>query len=344
MTPAQESPRTSVPLSTFPSPATVSDLRSESEIIVRDDIGTLPRIISLKGPLPSDRLVQTPDGLIMVQPIDLPTFQPVRRMRHGTVLAFRREECIEQGMVGLNRPNLKDMEPASRRMQEFIFRVEFQALESLFTSVFQGEMNFYDASGISFSTRSVYRFDSAKFQVLMAQLYFRRGLASEGFRVKGKPLPAFPVIGTDGDIEQWYSENDSQIVGVCFWVELEHFLVQLDKEYDFSRVLPRGFLIPPEQTPAQQQQQSQIGIDTAGATLSFGSHRDSPPHLLSGGELIMAPIGTAHVAASDHDTSAMSRTIQAPVQSDVRPNVHFLQFTFKKGWEEQIVSFKVAPT
>ncbi|KAJ6543247.1 hypothetical protein DFH09DRAFT_1088943 [Mycena vulgaris] len=122
------------------------------------------------GPLDADRLVATPEGLIMPQNIVIPTFQSVRRMRQGGALALRREACIEKGMAGLSRPSLRGLGPASRRMQDIVFKVEFQALEALFTRVSRGEMHFHDASGISFSTLNVYRFDSARFQVLMAQL------------------------------------------------------------------------------------------------------------------------------------------------------------------------------
>ncbi|KAJ7740089.1 hypothetical protein B0H16DRAFT_1464976 [Mycena metata] len=96
------------------------------------------------------------------------------------------------------------------RMQETVFTVEFLELEGLFTKVLRGEVDIYDSGGFSFTPTTVYRFDSAKYQVLMAQLYFRRGLASEAFRVKGKPLPQFPVIGTVGNIEHWYIPQPQQ--------------------------------------------------------------------------------------------------------------------------------------
>jgi hypothetical protein len=203
----------------------VEETSNSGEGFVGDEtIGMFPLVTSFRGPLLSENLIPTGDGRDSFQLIDMPTFQPLRWMRQGSALAFRREECIKSGMVGLGRPNLLYLDLASRRLQETVFKVEFQELEALLTKVIRGEMDIYDSSGISSVRITVYRFYSAKFQVLMAQLYFRRGLAAEGFRLKGKPLPTFPVIGLDGNVDEWYNENDFEIIGVCFRVEVENFL------------------------------------------------------------------------------------------------------------------------
>jgi hypothetical protein len=107
-------------------------------------------------------------GLSTPQGINIPTLQPVRQMHQGSGLVSRWQDCLSHGMTGLNRLSLANLEPASRRMREIVFRDEFQQLNTLFTPVQRGEIHRYDVSGISFTAHSVYSFDAAVFRVLFS--------------------------------------------------------------------------------------------------------------------------------------------------------------------------------
>ena len=52
-------------------------------------------------------------------------------------------------------------------------------------------------------------------------------------------LPTWGIEGGESIEDSWYTENDWEILAICYHVEAENYLVALDKMYDFNSHLPQ---------------------------------------------------------------------------------------------------------
>ncbi|KAJ6460558.1 hypothetical protein C8R45DRAFT_941646 [Mycena sanguinolenta] len=79
----------------------------------------------------------------------------------------------------------------------------------------------------------MHRVHKVNYLTLLRVLYNLRCTTADAFHLAGKPLPELPTWGTKANILNIYSLNDPEILGLCFRVEVENFLVILDKHYNF---------------------------------------------------------------------------------------------------------------
>ncbi|KAJ7268253.1 hypothetical protein C8J57DRAFT_1612085, partial [Mycena rebaudengoi] len=248
---------------------------------------SLPPVSDYRGAIPNEWIT----GETFHQMLDLPTFQARRRMRDASELVRRREECINRGMTALNKPHLPHCKIASRRLQYNVFKDELKELDGLLTRVERNEARQHDREGISYTPHGVYRFEA-----------FRRGEANDSFARKGKLLPDLPILGIDGDVDAWHLEDDFEIVGVCFRLEVEDLLAQLDTEYDFVRGVPRTM-------------DSEITDSVSAHQVTSTFHRESPPHLPTQVQRIISPtrpeaspvVHVAHGGAQTASNQSVSR-------------------------------------
>ncbi|KAF8139138.1 hypothetical protein K438DRAFT_1533132, partial [Mycena galopus ATCC 62051] len=111
-----------------------------------------------------------------------------------------------------------------------VFLKELQMLENLLTDVERLEV---------FGKDCGFRVQRDPFRLLLRILQKLRTKAEDSFRVEGKSLPPLPTWGDDEDILEVYDQNGFEILGVCFRVEVENFLVLLDRYYDYLEDRPR---------------------------------------------------------------------------------------------------------
>ncbi|KAJ7505968.1 hypothetical protein B0H11DRAFT_2331556 [Mycena galericulata] len=249
-----------------------------------------PRVLDYLGTVPESSLLPQEDGPNYLQLYSIPTLQARRTMKDNSEVAKRRYECVLKGAVGLNKPYLKYLSTASRRLRYTVFKEELSSLDSLVNKLERNEARTdEDKDGTSFVVKSVYRFEAEAFRTFMRLLFNRRELAMEAFQLSGTVIPYLPVLGIDGDVTSWRFENEFEIAGVCFRLEVEDFLVRLDKEFDFQtgriRIIEQG----PRPTPA-----SYINPERT---------RDAPPHISGKIESIVAPT---------HGNSSRIHTAQIP--------------------------------
>jgi hypothetical protein len=84
-----------------------------------------------------------------------------------------------------------------------------------------------------------YRVKKSNYLLLLHVLWNLRTRAEDSIRLSGESLPRIPSWANDGDILDFYNENDFELLGVCFRAEVENFMVLLDKSFDFVGNKPR---------------------------------------------------------------------------------------------------------
>ncbi|KAJ7511177.1 hypothetical protein B0H11DRAFT_2183230, partial [Mycena galericulata] len=258
-----------------------------------DTIQNMPPVTVYQGTVSDSQIMDQEVGPTYAQLLDLPTFQPRRQMADGSAVLARRDACISEAITALNKPHLANCRTASRRMHYHVFKDELNALESLLYRVERNEGRLDDRGGVSFTVFGVYRFEASAFQHLMELLEGRRVQAATTFTIKGKRLPSLPILGTDGVVSSWRRENDFEIVGVCFRLEVEDFLVQLDSEYDFLKGKGRKVeTFPPENILPTTNEPAPL--------------RDAPPHLTAHALHVVRPI--------QGETSEVRQILPNPVQ------------------------------
>ncbi|KAJ7747987.1 hypothetical protein DFH07DRAFT_775930 [Mycena maculata] len=192
-----------------PSPQTVNDTNlfdadSDEEDVAggADELLTtvLPRVLDYLGTVPQSALLAQEDGPNYVQIYQIPTLQAWRTMKDNSEVAKRRQECVEKGALGLNKPYLKQPSCASRRLRYEVFKEELSMLDSIMVKLERNEARTDEAKdGSSYVVQNVYRFESEPFKIFMRLLFNRREIAIEAFQLSGTVIPSLPVLGVDGD-------------------------------------------------------------------------------------------------------------------------------------------------
>ncbi|KAJ7618336.1 hypothetical protein DFH06DRAFT_1298503 [Mycena polygramma] len=181
-----------------------------------------------KGPVAENR-VNSSVPVVKVQ-IKVPTFKPLSKIGTNAQILARRTEALVKGASGTGKDFLLTATKASRRLTQHVFPKELQLLDTLLTEVERLEVFGLDAG---------YRLVKDQFRFLLRILKRLRALAEDSFVIEGKTPPPLPTWGDDEDVEEVYDQNAFEILGVCFRVEVENFLVLLDKYYDFTEGKPQ---------------------------------------------------------------------------------------------------------
>jgi hypothetical protein len=143
----------------------------------------------------------------------------------------RRESAISIGIRTLNKRTLRNWKPASRRVQEDVFIIEFSLLEALLHKVRRGN----DADG--FIRYAPFKDEYLR---LISLLKRKRTIARETFICKGISLPKLPSWGNDFGVDDFIPLIEFEIVAICFRAEVEDFCRRLDAVFDFDEARAKG--------------------------------------------------------------------------------------------------------
>ncbi|KAJ7652713.1 hypothetical protein DFH06DRAFT_1134167 [Mycena polygramma] len=162
--------------------------------------------------------------------VTVPTLKPLSKIGNNAQILARRTEALAKGASGTGKDFLLTATKASRRLYQHVFPKEFQLLDALLTEVEILQL---------FGMGAGYRVEKDQFRLLLRILQKLRAIAEDSFTVDGKTPPPLPTWGDDEDILEVYDQNAFEILGVCFRVEVENFLVLLDKYYDYHEGKPQ---------------------------------------------------------------------------------------------------------
>ncbi|KAJ6523737.1 hypothetical protein B0H19DRAFT_1276827 [Mycena capillaripes] len=162
--------------------------------------------------------------------IDLPTLRPLGRIGNNTEVLARRSEAINLGAHAINKGFLHQGLKLSRSAA----REEFPKQWELLNQTLRDLERLTLVSGAF-----VYRVRKTNYRVLLRAMDTMRRESEQSFLIEGKTPPALPQWGDRDDILDVYHPNDFEILGVCFRVEVENFLMLLNKYHDFKTHLPR---------------------------------------------------------------------------------------------------------
>ncbi|KAF7341208.1 TY3B-TY3B protein [Mycena venus] len=159
--------------------------------------------------------------------LNLPTFQayPIILKGDPEVLE-RRSLALEFGANGFAKWFLLNAKVTSRKLFVSTFRNELTTLETVITSVEVGHL--VDKGG------PVYRLQKAPYWTLWKQLDDLRNRAKVAYEVFNADMPSMPTWGRSEDPLAFYAANDYEILGICYRVEVENYLANLDQHFDFA--------------------------------------------------------------------------------------------------------------
>jgi hypothetical protein len=134
----------------------------------------------------------------------------------------------------MEKPQLFAMRTATQRLQRDIFPTELDLLNGLFLKVKKNEAmdTSEEKSGL---VKPVYRLRVDDYQLLLTHLYCQRQVTLDALTIIGRTAPSLPGYGLLGDVSEWYNENNFEILCVCFRLEVENFLWELDQAFDYPQ-------------------------------------------------------------------------------------------------------------
>ncbi|KAJ7483883.1 hypothetical protein B0H11DRAFT_2279856, partial [Mycena galericulata] len=165
----------------------------------------------------------------------LDTVKPVRKIGKNLIVQERRTEALRLGSSAIGKPFLMTAPTASRRLFFTTFTTQLTLLEQTLTNLERFPLAKFDSGSPSFG----YRVEKPNYTQLLRSLWDVRHVAADSFRLAGKRIPRIPSWANDADILEVYSENNLEILCVCFRVEVETFLVAMDRSFDFAANQPR---------------------------------------------------------------------------------------------------------
>ncbi|KAF7306872.1 TY3B-TY3B protein [Mycena indigotica] len=218
-TPSSTTPPAPPPRTPTAGPSPEASFEPENLPPLEDYIGAIPQ-----HDLESDK---TPVN----ERIDLPTLRPFRKIADNEFLTKRRDEAIAKTAPLLGKDYLAEGEIAPRRLYKHTFP---RALELLRTFLDNFEVVPY-----VLEDKSACRINYKQYWVLTRLLQEYSAIAEKSFKFAGLPPPPVPSWGTGEYLKDFYSENDFEMLGVCFRAEVENFLVFMDRYHDFLHNVPQ---------------------------------------------------------------------------------------------------------
>jgi hypothetical protein len=215
------------PTSPPPTPGRHQD-ETVAEIDPNELFSHLDPLEELTGPV-DDQDVDTATEPVVVA-TEKHTFKSLGKIGHNPVILARRSEALLKGLKTINKQYLMSAQKASRKMYTVVFPHELELLYEILIKPERLQL---------LSGDKAYRVQKDVYQVLLRILFDLRKASQDSFRLAGKTPPSIPSWGDDDDLEETYLENDYEILGICFRVEVEHFLWLLDKYHDFVQRQPQ---------------------------------------------------------------------------------------------------------
>ncbi|KAK6995794.1 hypothetical protein R3P38DRAFT_3223269 [Favolaschia claudopus] len=204
-------------------------VRPFGHLLYPNDEFDLNPLQDLAGSIPPEDLDS--DSALFTEPLNIPTLNSVALINNHPVVKARRNEALEKGLKTIGKPHLMSAGLATRRLFKTTFPDELELLDKVLSQV-QTRTRLMTGD-------KVYRLVIDDYELLLRVLFSRRMDADDSFRILGKSIPSMPSWGHDDDLEEFWSENDFEILGVCFRAEVEHFLYTLNRFYDFGYRRPR---------------------------------------------------------------------------------------------------------
>ncbi|KAJ7121892.1 hypothetical protein C8R43DRAFT_1112144 [Mycena crocata] len=211
-----------------------SQLEPASSILGDRPNNSPPPLRAYHGPIPA--VASNGDDASHI--LQMLTLLSRRHIYRDISVMARRTQCIRNGSEALNRPELQSMKNATRRLHRDIFPTELTLLDNLLTNVLKNK------ALVPSATRSepIYRLRVDNFEVLLASLRQQRQIAEVAFVIIGRIIPKLPTFGPTGSVNQWHSSNDLEILSICFRLEVENLLWELDNIFDFQYGMPRSII------------------------------------------------------------------------------------------------------
>ncbi|KAJ7619763.1 hypothetical protein DFH06DRAFT_1010895, partial [Mycena polygramma] len=187
----------------------------------------LQPITEFDGPVDDDELSDAaPVGVA----VDFPTLRPLGRIGNNTDILARRSEALAKGARAIHKGFLLQGLKLSRTVASEEFPKQWELLNRTLKDLQQLTLVTGDY---------VYRVQKNNYRVLERVLDTMRRESEHSFTIEGKTQPALPQWGNRDDILDVYRPNDFEILGVCFRVEVENFLMLANKYHDFKTHQPR---------------------------------------------------------------------------------------------------------
>ncbi|KAJ7109759.1 hypothetical protein C8R43DRAFT_962468 [Mycena crocata] len=264
-------------------------------------------------------VAMNPDELTSWQFLDLPTLYSRRKIRRNRYIARRREECIAKGIIGLMKPELRDMQVATRRLQRDIFPAELNLLDTILSKVQTNRI--YDDFKLPPSVQVAYRISQSDYAQLTTMLYCARAMAAEAFQMAGRLLPDIPYFGRTGAVQSWHNENDFEICCVCFRLEVEHFLWDCDQIMDYAKYMPRSIvnMLSADAGTQAQAVHANVPAKPLSPVISPSFKRDIPPHMSGFQPQGMSQSKSPIPVVRSPKSPVVNMTPQLPVPTIVTP-------------------------
>ncbi|KAJ7652816.1 hypothetical protein DFH06DRAFT_1418481 [Mycena polygramma] len=187
----------------------------------------LQPITEFDGPVDDDELS---DAAPVEVAVDFPTLRPLGRIGSNTEVLARRSEALAKGARAIHKGFLLQGLKLSRTVASEEFPKQWELLNRTLKDLQQLTLVTGDY---------VYRVQKNNYRVLERVLDTMRRESEPSFTIEGKTQPALPQWGNRDDILDAYRPNDFEILGVCFRVEVENFLMLANKYHDFKTHQPR---------------------------------------------------------------------------------------------------------
>lgn len=157
--------------------------------------------------------------------IEIPTLKSVSSIGNHKEIQLRRTQALEIGSAAVGKQFLVESLVPSRRLFRSVFPDQLKLLDYVINCV--ERFSIISPSSIG------YRVHERKFCTLVDILSELCSIAADTFKLRDTQLPQVPSWGNRSHILDVYSENDFEILSVCFRAEVENFLVLLDRTFDF---------------------------------------------------------------------------------------------------------------
>ncbi|KAJ7133955.1 hypothetical protein C8R43DRAFT_1205891 [Mycena crocata] len=264
-------------------------------------------------------VAMNPDELTSWQFLDLPTLYSRRKIRRNRYIARRREECIAKGIIGLMKPELRDMQVATRRLQRDIFPAELNLLDTILSKVQTNRI--CDDFKLPPSVQVAYRISQSDYAQLTTMLYCARAMAAEAFQMAGRLLPDIPYFGRTGAVQSWHNENDFEICCVCFRLEVEHFLWDCDQIMDYAKYMPRSIvnMLSADAGTQAQAVHANVPAKPLSPVISPSFKCDIPPHMSGFQPQGMSQSKSPIPVVRSPKSPVVNMTPQLPVPTIVTP-------------------------
>ncbi|KAK7059402.1 hypothetical protein R3P38DRAFT_3522434 [Favolaschia claudopus] len=202
------------------SPSSQREERTVEEI-------TLAPLIDLQHAVDDDLLSDDPPQMVSIV---FPTLKPLGRIGSNTTVLARRSEALTKGAHAINKGFLHHAIKLSRNIANDDFPKQWEALNRTLRDL--ERLTLIDGT-------FAYRLRASTYKILLRALETMRRECENSFVLEGETPPPLPQWGDQDDINDVFRPNDFEILGVCFRVEVENFLMLAHKYYDFQSHQPR---------------------------------------------------------------------------------------------------------